>query len=85
MCKDSRVKQSVITGSVSDFHYSCWSTDEEDMTLFSQYIIAVLTVAMFVYVCVCVYCTARFGEPSSVDLILHHICPVKEAVIKVEV
>lgn len=29
--------------------------------------------------------TTRLGEPSSVDLILHHICPVEQAVIKVEV
>lgn len=43
---------------------------------------------MFVYVGVCVLVcahTARLGEPSPVDLILHHICPVKEAAIKVEV
>lgn len=35
-------------------------------------------------VCVCVH-TTRLWEPSSVDLILHHICPVEQAAIKVEV
>lgn len=29
--------------------------------------------------------TTGLWEPSSVDLILHHICPVEQAVIKVEV
>lgn len=41
MCQDSGRKQSIITGSILDFHYSFASTDEEDMALFSQYITAV--------------------------------------------
>lgn len=32
----------------------------------------------------CVHTTGLW-KPSSVDLILHHICPVEQAVIKVEV
>ncbi len=43
---------------------------------------------MLVCVGVCVLMcahTARLREPPPVDLILHHICPVKEAAIKVEV
>lgn len=43
---------------------------------------------MFVCICVCVLVcvrTASIREPSPVDLILNHICPVKKAAIKVEV
>lgn len=55
------------------------------MILFRRYITATSRyIANVCVVCASVH-TARFWEPSSVDLIFHYICPVKKATIKVEV
>lgn len=52
MCKDRTIKQSVIIGSVLDFHYGCSSTDEQNMTLFTQYIRPVVRYIAIMFACV---------------------------------
>lgn len=52
VCEERRIKKSVIIGSVLDFHYGCSSTDEQHMTLFSQYIRLVVRYIVIMFVCV---------------------------------